>query len=147
MYNFLDFETMYTVCMEGSYLKAANVFKNSSLQHCMFHNMQEYLSHLKIHKNMVIGYNWHVYVWENGLFCCLQLILTQLSGTAGFGATFNDTQPLADVEAALNDVFAIQLYSSDTQLLESSSDPSEPAQVPILAINALPNSAADGMTV
>lgn len=77
----------------------------------------------------------------------MQLVLTRISETTGFGATLNDIQPLADLEAELNEVFAIQFYSSDAQLPESSSEPWEPDRVPILAINALPNNATDGIAV
>ena len=77
----------------------------------------------------------------------LQLLLTQFSMTTGFGATLNDTQPLADVEEALNDLLAVQFCCSNTQMPESSLDPSEPDQVSILAVNVLPDSATDGVTV
>jgi len=71
-------------------------------------------------------------------------MLVQISEMSGFGRTFNDRELLSDLDAELNDIFAIQLYTSDTQQLQSSS---EPDQVLILAINALQNEATDGMTV
>jgi len=77
----------------------------------------------------------------------LQLLLTQFSLTTGFGATLNDSQPLAELEAAQNNFLAVQIHSGDAQLPQSSSHSSEPDQVPILAINILPDSTTDGMTV
>ena len=71
-------------------------------------------------------------------------MLVQISEMTGFGRTFNDCELLSDLDAELNDVFAIQLYTSDMQHLQSSSAPD---QVLILAINTLPNEATDGMTV
>jgi len=74
---------------------------------------------------------------------CLQLLLVQISETAGFGRTFNDCEVLSDVEPDLSDVFAIQFYNTDTQQLGSSS-PAD--QVSIVAINAVPDRSSDNMT-
>jgi len=76
----------------------------------------------------------------------LQLLLTQFSETTGFGMTFSDTQILADLESELDDVFAIQFYSSNTQLPKSSLDTPEPDQILILAINALPYGSTNGLS-
>ena len=61
-----------------------------------------------------------------------------------FGMTFNDCEPLADLEAELNNVFAVQFYASDTQQHESSFSSD---QVPILAVNVVPSTAADEVAV
>jgi len=71
-------------------------------------------------------------------------VLVQISETTAFGTTFNDCEPLADLEAELNNVFAIQFYSSDTQQHDSSFSSD---QVPILAVNVLPNTTTDDVTV
>jgi len=103
-------------------------------------------SYVKSHKTALSFINGIVNVWQNDeLFCSLQLLVTQFSETTGFGATFSDSQSLAHLD--LNDLLAFQFHSGDTQLSESSPDRSQPDQVPILAINTLPNSAADDMAV
>ena len=83
-----------------------------------------------------------VVIFERNTLRCLflQLTLVQISEMIGFGRTFNDCEPLSNMEAELNDVFAVQLYPSGTQQLDSSS---APHQVPIVAINALPCKATD----
>jgi len=71
-------------------------------------------------------------------------VLVQISEITEFGMTFNDCDPLADYEAELNDVFAIQFYTSDTQQPDS---PSTSDRVLILAVNTMHNKAPDNMAV
>jgi len=73
----------------------------------------------------------------------VQLVLVKISDTAGFGPSFNDSDLLADMDTELNDVFAIQFYTSDTEQVDSFS---ESDQITILAVNAFPYMAVDNMT-
>ena len=72
------------------------------------------------------------------------MLLVQISETTAFGITFNDCEPLADLEEELIDVFAVQFYASNMQQTDSllASD-----QIPVLAINVFPNEASDDVEV
>lgn len=88
-------------------------------------------------------------ILENMFLCFLQLILVPISVTTGFGATLNDSVHLAELSTELDNLFSVQLFVGDVQQTDSSSESSTPDvdQVPILVVNALPDSAADSVTV
>jgi len=69
--------------------------------------------------------------------------------TTGFAATLNDRVHLAELSTELDNLFSVQLFVGDVQQTDSSSESSTPDvdQVPILVVNALPDSAADSVTV
>lgn len=75
---------------------------------------------------------------------CLQLVLVQISEMAAFGMTFEDCDFLANLKAELNNMFAVQFYSSHVQQSDSVV---VSEQVPILAVNALPGTAEDSLAV